>query len=55
VASIDYGDTVAVELLFAAGADRKARDRRGLAAHAPTKAYRHLPMASLLAGSASRP
>jgi ankyrin repeat protein len=48
-ASIDFGDTVVLEKLIAAGADLKAKTREGLTAFDLAKNYRHENIADLLA------
>ncbi|MFY9611013.1 MAG: ankyrin repeat domain-containing protein [Blastocatellia bacterium] len=47
-ASIDYGDTVVLEKLIAAGADLNAKTKEGLTALDLAKSYRHETMANLL-------
>jgi len=46
--SIDYGDTVVIEKLIAAGADRTVKTKEGLTALELAKSYRHLAQANLL-------
>jgi ankyrin repeat protein len=52
-ASIDFGDTAALEKLIAAGADLKAKTKEGLTAADLAKKYNHTTMASLLAEKAA--
>ena len=47
-ASIDYGDTVVIETLIAAGADVKAKNKEGLTALDLAKKYHHQRLASVL-------
>ena len=46
--SIDYGDTVVIEKLIAAGADRTVKTKEGLTALELAKSYRHQAQAELL-------
>jgi ankyrin repeat protein len=52
-ASIDFGDTSALEKLIAAGADLKAKNKEGLTALELAKKYHHAAMVGLLAGKAA--
>jgi ankyrin repeat protein len=51
--SIDYGDTVVLEKLIAAGADRSIKTKEGLTALELAKSYRHQSQADLLSGKTS--
>ncbi len=48
-ASVDFGDTVVLEKLIAAGADVSAKNKQGLSALDLAKSYRHQSMVNLLA------
>ena len=48
-ASIDFGDTVVLEKLIAAGADLKLKNQQGLTALEVAKTYHHQSLAKLLA------
>jgi ankyrin repeat protein len=52
-ASTDFGDTVVLEKLIAAGADLTAKNNEGMTALDLAKTYRHQAMVGLLSGKAS--